>query len=194
MSTSESRPYHHGDLRGALLRAAQDMLDEGGPAAVGLREAARRAGVSPTAPYRHFADKDALLAALATEGFKALSAALAQAAQPEEGRLNRMGEAYVRFALANPGRFRLMFGQGAAQLGRDPVLAEAAKATFAALGGVTGSAAPSPVRDSMAARAPAIRGWAFVHGLAFLLLDGMLPAQEADSWIRAFFMAPSASR
>lgn len=190
MSTSKDKPYHHGDLRGALLRAAQDMLDEGGPAAVGLREAARRAGVSPTAPYRHFADKDALLAAVATEGFAALGAALREAAQPEAGRINRMGHAYVRFALANPGLFRLMFGQSATQLGRDPALTAAAKATFAALGGVVGSEATSPIRDAMAARAPAIRAWAFVHGLAYLLLDGMLPASESEAWIELFFSAP----
>ncbi len=187
MSTSGSRPYHHGDLRGALLRAAQEMLDEGGAAAVGLREAARRVGVSATAPYRHFADKDALLAALAAEGFKALGSALDHAAGPEDGRMNRMGEAYVRFALANPGRFRLMFGRGAEALGQDRALTAASLATFARLGGVTGAGARSPLQDSIAARAPAIHAWARVHGLAYLLLDRMLPESEREDWIKVFF-------
>ena len=77
MSTSNRSSYHHGALRPALIAAARALLDEGGPEAVGLREAARRVGVSPTATYRHFKDKEALLAALAVEGFREFGAALA---------------------------------------------------------------------------------------------------------------------
>lgn len=110
MSTS-GKPYHHGDLRAALLDAADALLDQGGDGAVSLREAARMAGVSATAAYRHFADKEALLAALALRGFEAFGAAMAAAVavgdvSPHVAR----GRAYLRFALARPGRFRLMFG------------------------------------------------------------------------------------
>ena len=96
--------YHHGTLRAAVLSAAGKLIEKEGLAGLSIREAARRAGVSHNAPYRHFPDRDALLAALATEGFSELEKFL-------EGRTGRaMGEAYVRFALAHPNRFRLMFG------------------------------------------------------------------------------------
>src|ERR1700674_5400381 len=96
--------YHHGDLPAALLRAAGKTLEKHGPAGLSLRAAARRAGVSHNAPYRHFPGREALLAALAAEGF----AMLAERLRGQPGRA--MGEAYVRFALEHPQRFRLMFG------------------------------------------------------------------------------------
>jgi len=95
--------YHHGDLRPALLRAAAKILEQEGRDAIALRDLARRAGVSHSAPYRHFSDRQALLAALAEEGFALLAAEL-------EGKPWReQAVAYVLFALANPERFRLMF-------------------------------------------------------------------------------------
>ncbi|WP_027284959.1 TetR-like C-terminal domain-containing protein [Rubritepida flocculans] len=162
MSTSE-KPYHHGDLRSALLDAADALLDQGGDGAVSLREAARMAGVSATAAYRHFADKEALLAALAARHFAEFGAALAGKPLPE------MGPAYVRFALARPGRFRLMFGPLLRRAGGRPPLSEAAGAAFAALN----AAAPSPEA--------ALRAWALVHGLAHLLLDGAIPAEDPEA-------------
>src|SRR5438046_5208157 len=95
--------YHHGDLPAALLRAAGRTLERRGLAALSLREAARRAGVSHNAPYRHFPDREALLAALAAEGF----AMLGERLRGKPGR--EMGAAYVSFALEQPQRFRLMF-------------------------------------------------------------------------------------
>src|SRR5919206_2322086 len=96
--------YHHGNLRPALLRTAAKTLEKEGLGALSLRELARRAGVSHNAPYRHFPDRDSLLAALAAEGFEMLGDALEKRPRRE------MGEAYVEFALAHPQRFRLMFG------------------------------------------------------------------------------------
>src|SRR5690349_3579164 len=96
--------YHHGDLRPALLKAAGRVLEKEGPAALSLRELARRAGVSHNAPYRHFADREALLAALAADGFRMLGEVLGVASS------RHRGEAYVRFALEHPQLFRLMFG------------------------------------------------------------------------------------
>src|SRR5216117_2127251 len=112
--------YHHGNLRTALLRAAGERLEKQGITALSLREAARRAGVSHNAPYRHFADREALLAALAAEGF----AMLAERLRGQPGR--EMGEAYVRFALEQPQRFRLMFG-GLLPIARYPELRSAAQ-------------------------------------------------------------------
>src|SRR5919106_3067320 len=96
--------YHHGDLRTALLQTAAKILEKQGLVALSLRELARLAGVSHNAPYRHFPDRDSLLAALAAEGFELLGDALQSRPRRE------MGEAYVEFALAHPERFRLMFG------------------------------------------------------------------------------------
>ncbi|WP_207537997.1 TetR/AcrR family transcriptional regulator [Sabulicella rubraurantiaca] len=155
MSTSP-KPYHHGDLRAALLDAADSLLDAGGDGAVSLREAARIAGVSPTAAYRHFADKEALLAALAARHFAQFGAALGEAG------LDAQGIAYVRFALARPGRFRLMFGPLLARAKAHPELQAASSAAFDALTRAAGG------------KEAAIRAWALVHGLSHLLLDGAL--------------------
>lgn len=166
MSTSE-KPYHHGDLRAALLDAADVLLDQGGDGAVSLREAARMAGVSPTAAYRHFADKEALLAALALRGFEAFGAAMrAAVAVGDVSPYVARGRAYLRFALARPGRFRLMFGPLLARAGGHPALLAASKAAFAALQANAGD------RDS------AIRSWGMVHGLAHLMLDRAIPGAE----------------
>jgi AcrR family transcriptional regulator len=175
MSTSMRDRYHHGDLRSALIAAARDLLDEGGAGAVSLREAARRAGVSQTAPYRHFADKEALLAAVAAEGFVDLGAAMAAAAASGGPVLEGIGAAYVRFAVRQPARFRLMFGQGAAVIARHPDLLAAAKAAEERL---TGAVSGRPGVD-----ATAIRAWALVHGLASLIIDGMLPGQDPEALI-----------
>ena len=156
MSTSPSRAYHHGALKTALLDAADALLDEGGAGAVSLREAARRAGVSATAPYRHFADKEALLAALATRGFEQFGAALEDAARDESDPLAAMGLAYVRFALARPGRFRLMFGPGISDRSRYPELQAAAARAFEWLeAGVRASQQPGHEPDH--GREPRVR-------------------------------------
>jgi AcrR family transcriptional regulator len=101
VSTSrQSQPYHHGELKPALLAAAAQLLDEGGAALISLREVARRAGVSHNAPYRHFADRDSLLAALAEDGFRELGRRM----DAEAGGLAALGQCYVHFALEQPGR------------------------------------------------------------------------------------------
>jgi AcrR family transcriptional regulator len=156
--------YHHGDLRKAVLVAAGKLIEREGLAGLSVREAARGAGVSHNAPYRHFPDRDSLLAALAIEGFIELTESL-------ENRSGReLGEAYVRFALAHPQRFRLMMG-GLISLDRYPELRAQAQATrerltvaFAGLG--------------TEARFAAAAGWSLVHGLAHLILDGQLENNE----------------
>ncbi|MEK8052793.1 TetR/AcrR family transcriptional regulator [Ideonella sp. DXS22W] len=194
MSTSERNAYHHGDLKAALLRAAMASLEQGGAAAVSLREAARQAGVSPTAAYRHFADKDAMLAALAAQGFDAFTDAMqaaAEAVQRAAGAAGEpfaeMGVAYVRFAVAHPGMFRLMFGPAVADRSRSPELvASLARSTrlfeqgMAARTDITGDP-----------RVEAVRAWALVHGLAMLVLDGMLPGLDAEGLARAVLGSPA---
>jgi AcrR family transcriptional regulator len=113
-----SASYHHGDLRDALVRAARTILEKQGLAALSLRGVARVVGVSPAAPYHHFPDKQALLEAVAAQGFDALTAAMekrmAKKTDPT-GRLDASGVGYVTFALENPALFRLMFGNGEQQ-------------------------------------------------------------------------------
>ncbi len=157
--------YHHGDLRTALLQGAGKALEKQGVAALSMRAAARRAGVSHNAPYRHFTDREGLLAALAAEGFGMLGEAL----RGKEGRA--LGEAYVRFALGNPQRFRLMFG-GVLPIARYPQLRESAGRAHQAL-----VASLKELPDPQTAAAAA---WSLVHGLAQLLLDGHFPSHAAQ--------------
>lgn len=167
MSTLD-KPYHHGDLRAALLDAADALLDQGGDGAVSLREAARMAGVSATAAYRHFAEKDALLAALALRGFAAFGVAMGEAiARRDVTPYVARGRAYIRFALARPGRFRLMFGPLLARSAEHPALHAASLQAFEAL------------KSDTADKAAALRAWGMVHGLAHLLLDRAIP-DEGD--------------
>jgi AcrR family transcriptional regulator len=185
MSTSsrKKRSYHHGDLQAALVRSAGNILEKEGVEALSLREVARRAGVSHNAPYRHFAEREALLAALAAEGFEWLGAAQRKAA--EAGGLRAMGEAYVHFALTHPQRFRLMFG-GQVSIAKNPRLREIASRVFDGLAGALaahvpelGGARGAGSVDGLpgpAARDASIAAWALVHGLAQLLLDERIAA------------------
>ncbi len=167
----EKRTYHHGDLPAALLLAAGKILEKEGVEALSLRALTRRTGVSHAAPYRHFRDRESLLAALAAEGFAMLGRAQREAAA--SGGLRAMGEAYVRFALAHPQRFRLMFG-GQLKIARHPALREVATKAFEALSGALAAHAG----DLRGAGDASIAAWALVHGLAQLLLGGRI-AEEA---------------
>src|ERR1700692_4235606 len=107
-----SKPYHHGDLRRALLEAAEAILEREGPGGLSLRAVAREAGVSPAAPYHHFKDKDELLLAVGRNGFARLKAALAEAALSTEDRAARLpaiGLAYIEFAQAHPATYEVMY-------------------------------------------------------------------------------------
>lgn len=175
MKTSKPRStYHHGDLKAALLVAARSLLDEGGVPAVSLREVARRAGVTPAACYRHFADKDALLVALAVQGFGEFAEVMKAAfASPEEPMAD-MGVAYVQFAVERPGLFRLMFGPAVADRSRSPELLDViARATQLFYGGMQTRKDVKP-EDPVAA----LRAWATMHGLATLAIDKMLPGYD----------------
>ncbi len=165
--SSTTRPYRHGDLPNAMRCAARAILDEGGLESVGLRETARRVGVSATAAYRHFASKEDLLALVATEGFNELRGAMESAGADRPPLVSR-GLAYIDFAVRKRGLFRLMFGAVLIERAKYPALDESAQATFALLkGGAQGSSS-------------AVCGWALVHGLASLVVDGLAPAALAE--------------
>ncbi|GAB3204633.1 TetR/AcrR family transcriptional regulator [Nocardia tengchongensis] len=175
MTSPTAQPYHHGDLPTALLRAAVELLEENGAAELSLRAAARRAGVSTAAPYRHFADRDALLSAVAAVGYRDLAARLAAAhpAPVTAEDLATIAIAYVQFALERPGLFRVMFAEPC-----DPTSPERVAATEAIheyVKNIVQQAFPASDPESMA-----IAVWSLVHGLAFLHLDGKLDAISAD--------------
>jgi len=165
------RPYHHGDLREALLDAAQAWLDQRGLETLTLRELAKAAGVSHAAPYHHFAGLDELLAGVAERAFVALAEAMTAAARgarsPGEALLD-IGEAYVRVALAHPARFRLMFGPLLARRAEFPGFAREAERAFGVL--FAAAAAHEPAR----ALELALTGWSLAHGAANLVIDGAL--------------------
>ncbi|MER5527512.1 TetR/AcrR family transcriptional regulator [Streptomyces sp. NPDC002677] len=186
MSTSERSRYHHGDLHAALLRAATALLEEDG-AGLSLRAVARRAGVSPTAPYRHFADKEALENELAAQGFADLEQRLgATGSQPVTlDRFAQIAVSYVRFALDRPALFRLMFGTPCTdtQDARTAAAAEVHELVMACV---------SEAFPQADAEALATAGWSLVHGLAFLHLDGKLPSsnlEEVDARVIAAITA-----
>jgi AcrR family transcriptional regulator len=169
-------PYHHGDLRRALIDAALTMLREEGAWSFTLREVARRAGVSHTAPYNHFNDKASLLAEVAALGFQSLRDRLGEAARehPRSGRqaLIGIGAAYVRFGVEQPAHYRLMFGPELAE--RHPNLQEAADSTFAELtGALTRAQAGGEVRQGPV-HEQALIAWSLVHGLTMLFIDQRL--------------------
>src|SRR5579884_1798861 len=105
----EARPYHHGDLRRALVDAARQILEKEGPSALSLRAVAREAGVSPAAPYHHFKDKAELLDAVAQEGWEMLHVAMAHAVEHAPNEISELGVAYVCFARENPALDRVMY-------------------------------------------------------------------------------------
>jgi AcrR family transcriptional regulator len=175
--------YHHGDLPNALADAATDMARAGGPDAVVLRAAARAAGVSAAAAYRHFADHDELLTVVRHRALDALAAAMQEsldsvipdsdAATHSVQRLRALGLAYVGFALTDPGLFRTAFCRPDKPL---PDAAEriAAGGPYALLSGVLDELVENGVLDPARRPGAEIPAWAAVHGLATLLTDGPL--------------------
>jgi AcrR family transcriptional regulator len=173
VSTSESS-YHHGSLRAALIAAALAALEGEEGSLPSLRELARTVGVSPAAVYRHFPDKDALLNAVGREGTRLLGAAQQAAYEAAGGGaagFAETGRAYVRFALAHPALFRLVFVHGRPGVDDagepDPARALLERATAELTGG-------GPAAERLA-----LQAWAIAHGIAMLMLDGRLPPDDA---------------
>jgi AcrR family transcriptional regulator len=168
----QERPYHHGNLRRALLEEAVDVIAEQGPTMLSLRDLARRLGVSHGAPAHHFGDKAGLLTAVATEGFRLLAAELREA-YADTGDVLEVGVAYVRFAVRHRPYFEVMFRLDLYRT-NDPELAEAREqareilyAPFARL------SSDGSDDDNLNA---GVAAWSLVHGLAALFLSGNLPS------------------
>src|SRR5271166_1212426 len=168
------RPYRHGNLPNAMRSAARAILDEAGPDAVGLRETARRVGVSATAAYRHFSSKEDLLASVAAEGFRELVAAMESAVNGPDPLIG-LGLAYVEFALQKRGLFRLMFGPILVERSKYPAVNEAAGAAFEYVQRIATSHAGRSEEEN----AQAMAACGLVHGLSALFIDGVVPESRA---------------
>lgn len=164
---TKRRPYHHGDLRAALVKAAVETIDEVGPGAMSLREVARRAGVTHPAATYHFGDKAGLLTAVATEGYRLLGESLRDTYQSTNSFLE-VGVAYVRFAVTHRGYFEVMYRPEYFDPA-DPALLEVKAGTASLL---YGSRSPDIQQLS-----EGVAAWAIVHGIATLWLNGNLPPQ-----------------
>ncbi|MCT2278357.1 TetR/AcrR family transcriptional regulator [Micromonospora chalcea] len=161
--------YHHGDLRRVLLDAAADAIADSGPAALSLRELARRAGVSHAAPAHHFGDKAGLLTAFATQGFDLLADALRQAGDD----LLDTGVAYVGFAVRHRAHFDVMFRPELYRADDPELTAARARSGDVLRDRVTRRTGREPDTDALAA-------WSIVHGFATLWLSGALPPRTGD--------------
>jgi AcrR family transcriptional regulator len=175
------RAYHHGNLRRALLDEALVTIRANGVDGLTLREIGTRLGVSRTALYRHFADKRALLSAVATEGFRTLREQLVRAWEEGGGgrgpaAFQAMGVAYVQFAVASPAHYRVMFGGFVDTQAPDPELAAEGEGAFQALvDAVVALRHAGVVRDDDTVLLVSRFVWAVVHGVAMLAIDGQLP-------------------
>lgn len=175
-----ARPYHHGDLRHALIDAGLRLIESRAEDDLGLRELAREVGVSPTAIYRHFPDKQALKAALASEGLARLALSQQQASALAGGGAAGFlasGMAYVRFAAGQPVLFRLIFSHAPTE---DLLDAEPSRQS-AALRGLRDDIdrLVPPGCPAAERKALALHAWALVHGLARLVLDQQIPPDWA---------------
>lgn len=172
-------PYHHGDLHKQLVAATEEIILERGVDGFTLREAARRAGVSPAAPAHHFKDARGLLSEVALLGFQefgdALIAADRRGGNDPQKRLYEQGLAYVTFALKNPARFQLMFAHGKCDMGYKN-LGEVADRSFNVLESAVRAASGLKPSDEMTADAYGLlmAMWSIVHGFAHLALGGEL--------------------
>jgi AcrR family transcriptional regulator len=179
VATSPRRPYHHGDLRAALVTAARSLVVAEDAEGLTLRRAAASAGVSHTAAYRHFADKAALVAAVMAQGFDELRAAAEAVSGGPRDRLHGIGRAYVAFAVANPSLYRLMFGGEVprrdvhVELSASEQRVHALLASAIAAAQESGELAVHDVADVTVLMA------CVLHGLCSLVLAGQLPAERS---------------
>ncbi|WP_028747550.1 TetR/AcrR family transcriptional regulator [Rhizobium mesoamericanum] len=180
ISTKVNRPYHHGDLYRAIVEAALEVLSESQSTEFSLRELARRAGVSHNAPYKHFADKRDLLAAVSAVGFELLAMRMAEATKELDGprtRLAAMARAYVRGGINNPALYRLMFGGylGGEDNGR-PIIERTAAHNMKALivDAITCGALGRPISNTRTIDGAILVFWSQMHGLTLLLVDRLV--------------------
>jgi AcrR family transcriptional regulator len=190
-SSSRPRPYHHGDLSRAIVTAALELVGETQSVEFSIRELARRAGVSHNAPYKHFADKRELLAAVSAAGFELLASRIAETVNGQQNpraRVAAMARDYVRHGIENPALYRLMFGgyltgpeedrpaiERAAAFNTKALLAEAIR------DGALGRVLQRTARNDRKIEGAILVYWSLLHGLTLLLIDGLVgPSEKAD--------------
>ncbi len=180
---SAKRAYHHGNLQEALLEAAIDIIDKEGTSALTIRRLAEKVGVSHAAPAYHFKDKNALLVAVATEGFRRLGHYFEKCVSQKDPveRVREMGHAYIDFALAHPSHYRVMFGPDFATIKTDdPEFIQVASAAFAYLHDTMKEIYPErrgPDSEEMNSLTAALSSWSTVHGVVMLWIDGTIQCQ-----------------
>src|SRR5947209_1678504 len=185
---SQERPYHHGDLPRVIVKAALEIVRETQSLEFSLRELARRAGVSHNAPYKHFADKRELLAAVSTAGFELLTKRMSNEVagiSNARARLFAMLRAYIHHGVENPALYRLMFGGYLTGPDSDRPAIERAAAeqtkTFLAeaiVRGGLGRAIPDTQRNERKIAGAILACWSLVHGLTLLVVDGLVGASK----------------
>jgi AcrR family transcriptional regulator len=190
--TAEARPYHHGDLRRALIDAASRLLESEGPSALSLRAVAREAGVSPAAPYHHFKDKGELLDAVAHEGWalldEALAKAKAEAPSPREA-MNNLGVAYVCFARENPALYRVMYDTARDKEALPDEMQGGEDSPYCKVRDTLVEAGADPVAE-VDLELATIAAWCAAHGLAEMSgFKQFEPLKEACGGETAFFRA-----
>jgi AcrR family transcriptional regulator len=168
--------YHHGELREALIAQGLQQLEAGGEDALSLRALAKTAGVSPNAPYRHFADKRALFAAMAAEGFRRFAEVIVAAGEQDDAvsALREQGRAYLAFAAGQPALYRLMFSPYGYSLNSDSCKTEAERA-FGALVSAVVRAQQAGWKAAQPLMQVVLSYWALLHGWAGLSGDNLLP-------------------
>jgi AcrR family transcriptional regulator len=199
MTTTGASTYHHGDLPAALLAAVGEIVSEKGTAGVTLREAARRAGVSHSAPAHHFGDKDGLLAAYCEQGFdimaeqvgEAFAAAAAEGAPTTSEMISILGRAYVQFAADHPNHFNAMFRSGLDSVDDAAHDELEEHGAMALLRTMVDDLAASGTIERRQAEAVTVVLWAVAHGLASLWVDGaietMFPGVTLEGLLEAAF-------
>jgi AcrR family transcriptional regulator len=187
---ARKRAYHHGDLSRALVRAALAIVDEHGPDAITLREVAAAAGVTHAAAYRHFADKTALLAAVAEEGYRQLAAHVAKSfgadVRGPKARLRTLAGTAVAWALEHPARYRVMSGPRLNEDGRFPSLEAAIAETFAFFVTELESGQKEGVFRKEPARHLAVGVWVMMHGFVDLVLRKRLAVKSTRAAVEYF--------
>jgi len=173
--------YHHGDLKNALIEAGATVLAREGPSALSLRRVAQEAGVSHAAPYAHFADKPALIAAIATEGYRRLYEVLLETIEAQKGRparqLHAAAAAYVTFALEHPNLFKVTMSQVVEKHRQYRAFVEISNRCFALLLRLVRTNQVAGILEKAPPALAAVSLWSSIHGLATLLLEDQLSSR-----------------
>jgi AcrR family transcriptional regulator len=178
------KKYHHGDLKNALIKAGVDILAEEGVGGLSLRKVAQQAGVSHAAPYAHFADKQALIAAISTEGFRILFEQLSEVREKYQAdprrQLVEAAWVYVQFAQTDPAHFRVTFSSAVEREKEYPALVEMTGKSFGEVVKIVGECQAAGLLRSGPVDVMAVSVWSIVHGFASLLIEGQISHTVLD--------------